>query len=316
MRPSPGAIAINVNFDSLNEAFGFPTGFRDPSFFEPFDRFEALAARHGAKLTLFMIGRDMESPEVFARVRDWAGAGHEIANHTWSHPMSLGAMSESEIADEIGRCHDIIARATGREPRGFTAPAWSTSRAVMKELLKRRYLYDASLFPSCALYPMVARIALNHWHDPKRLRQSLSRRDWGLALMSPRDPFLASADWRPARADQDAIVVLPLPTVSRLDVPLWHTVGYVLGWSRHESIFRRVLAESEAPYYLLHPADFVAAEEVPQGHSHALERLSVPGRTKLERLASALALARDSGRVFVTMDELAAGVRARAGRSA
>ena len=57
-------IAIDINFDSLNENLGFPKGFKDPSFFKVFDRFLELSNKYNFKYSLYFIGKDLENPEI------------------------------------------------------------------------------------------------------------------------------------------------------------------------------------------------------------------------------------------------------------
>jgi len=70
----------------------------------------------GAALTIFAVGRWLdENPDVARRVLD---AGHELANHTYTHP-ALGGLGASRVADEIVRCRDALARHAGGPGRWF-----------------------------------------------------------------------------------------------------------------------------------------------------------------------------------------------------
>src|SRR5581483_3509702 len=75
--------------------------------------------RHGAVATFFLCGKNVEkSPELAHRI---AAEGHEIGNHTYSHP-SLLWRSPGFIALEIERAQRIIADRTGHSPRLFRPP--------------------------------------------------------------------------------------------------------------------------------------------------------------------------------------------------
>lgn len=299
-------IALNVNLDSLSEACGFPGGFRDPSFFQVFDRIEGLAARVRAKLTVFVIGRDLEDPEVFARVRSWARAGHEIGNHTWSHPLNLGALPRVRIREEIRRAHDRIAECAGAPPRGFVAPNWSLSRAVIAELVELGYTYDTSLFPSVFLYALVAKCTLNTLRYPARLRAGLGRRDWFYPLARPVRPHFVDERFRRVEGPGPGrLLELPLPAVGRFDLPCWHTLGFVLGRDRVEARLRRLLRTHPGLYYLMHPADFTAPEEFDPRFRFTLERMAVPLAEKMERAEAAFHILAASGRPFATLGEAA-----------
>ena len=93
-----------------------------------------LLHRHNAKATFFVCGRNAERlPGV---IRSIAKAGHEIGNHTWSHPR-LDFTSAATMRDELGRTQSLIGDITGTAPRLFRAPygvRWFGLGAVQKEL--------------------------------------------------------------------------------------------------------------------------------------------------------------------------------------
>jgi peptidoglycan/xylan/chitin deacetylase (PgdA/CDA1 family) len=65
------------------------------------------------RATFFMIGRNVARyPDLAARV---AAEGHEIGNHTWSHP-SLYGYSDAGVLDQIDRTTIAINEAVGRPP--------------------------------------------------------------------------------------------------------------------------------------------------------------------------------------------------------
>lgn len=67
----------------------------------------ALAAT-GAKVTVFIVGTWLrDNPAMAATITT---AGHELANHTWSHP-TLENLDEAGIRDELTRCRDELAAA-------------------------------------------------------------------------------------------------------------------------------------------------------------------------------------------------------------
>ena len=128
-------IAINVNFDSLGESYGFPRDYKDPTFFEVADRFMEIASKYDFKYSLFVIGKDLQKPENRARVREWASMGHEIGNHSWSHPFNMGGLKDDELYQEVKLAHDIIAETIVYAPSGFIAPCWSTSSRFLDVLI-------------------------------------------------------------------------------------------------------------------------------------------------------------------------------------
>jgi len=74
----------------------------------------ALAAGR-AKVTVMAVGTWLDAhPSMAASI---TGGGHELGNHTWSHP-ELASLSEQGIRAEIGRCRDTLIRLSG-SPGGY-----------------------------------------------------------------------------------------------------------------------------------------------------------------------------------------------------
>lgn len=79
---------------------------------------ELLDAAHtaGVALTIFAVGRWLdENPDMARRILD---GGHELANHTYTHP-ALGRVGATTVADEISRCRDALTRHAGVPGRWF-----------------------------------------------------------------------------------------------------------------------------------------------------------------------------------------------------
>jgi len=307
MHLSGAPTAVSINFDSLNEAYGFPAGYRDPSFFEGMDRLLSIAERYGIPLSIYVIGKDLENKEIFSRVRDWAQAGHEIGNHSWSHRVDLGRMTPAMVRDEIGRAHDLIADCIGAEPVGFIAPAWSTSSRVVKALIELRYLYDTSVFPSFVLYPAVIKNFFHHLGNPKKSIRIIDRPDWLGPFVRPTEPYYTDKDFRVLREPtSEGLLVLPLPTLSRLTPCIWHTVGFMFGWPFLLKQVERLLNAHKGFYYLLHPADFLGPEDTTDKYSHSLYRMDISLNEKIQRLEQVFERLAFSPRPVGTMRELAA----------
>ncbi|MFH8369420.1 polysaccharide deacetylase family protein [Streptomyces sp. NPDC018031] len=80
--------------------------------------------------TFFLLGKNHVAryPDVVRRIAD---EGHEVANHTWSHPR-LTDKDESEIREELGRTQDAIEKITGRRPTLMRPPQGRTDDEVAK----------------------------------------------------------------------------------------------------------------------------------------------------------------------------------------
>src|SRR5438067_12715348 len=88
-----------------------------------------LLAAHHIKATFFLIGENVaEHPEIVAReVRE----GHEIANHSWSHP-NLAKMSDDGVRGQLRKTEDAIRSAIGNRPTLMRPPYGSISTRQKK----------------------------------------------------------------------------------------------------------------------------------------------------------------------------------------
>jgi peptidoglycan/xylan/chitin deacetylase (PgdA/CDA1 family) len=92
-----------------------------------------LLAAHHIKATFFVIGENVsEHPEIVARA---AREGHEIANHSWSHP-NLAKLSDEGVRRQLWRTDDAIKSATGTRPTLLRPPYGSITER------EKRWIHD------------------------------------------------------------------------------------------------------------------------------------------------------------------------------
>jgi len=87
-------------------------------------------ARHDIRATFCVVGSNVANhPGLAARIVD---GGHQIANHTNTHPMNLSTLAPARIRAEIERADDAIrAAGGGASPRLFRAPGGTWSAAII-----------------------------------------------------------------------------------------------------------------------------------------------------------------------------------------
>ena len=93
------------------------------------------------KATFFVVGQcAAEYPAIMKRI---VAEGHEVASHSWSHPL-LSKMGEGGVTDQLQKAHDAIVNTTGVAPKvmrppygGFTANqrAWANGKWGYKIVL-------------------------------------------------------------------------------------------------------------------------------------------------------------------------------------
>jgi peptidoglycan/xylan/chitin deacetylase (PgdA/CDA1 family) len=101
-----------------------------------------LLAAHHIKATFFVIGENVaEHPEIVARA---AHEGHEIGNHSWSHP-NLGKMSDDAVRGQLRRTEDAIKSATGARPT-LLRPPYGSITARQKRWIHGEFGYEIVLW--------------------------------------------------------------------------------------------------------------------------------------------------------------------------
>ena len=83
----------------------------------------------GARATFFVLGENVKGREQI--VRRTAAAGHEIGNHTFTHPWLQGRPRD-EIGRELTAAEELIERVVLQRPRVFRAPYLATDEAVLE----------------------------------------------------------------------------------------------------------------------------------------------------------------------------------------
>jgi peptidoglycan-N-acetylglucosamine deacetylase len=78
-----------------------------------------LLERHKTKATFFLTGKHVRAFPALAK--EIAERGHTVGNHTDTHP-NLVFLPSRRIAEELDRCDDAIASATGRPVRWMRPP--------------------------------------------------------------------------------------------------------------------------------------------------------------------------------------------------
>jgi len=92
-----------------------------------------LLAAHHIKATFFVIGENVaEHPDIVARA---AREGHEIANHSWSHP-NFAKLSDEAVRRQLWRTDEAIKGATGMRPTLLRPPYGSITER------EKRWIHD------------------------------------------------------------------------------------------------------------------------------------------------------------------------------
>jgi peptidoglycan-N-acetylglucosamine deacetylase len=306
MAPQHRTCAVSVDLDGLDCYYGIhglgpvPEGLSGLVLRRALPRFLDLFDRRGIQATLFVIGRDAMSDG--AAVREAVAAGHEIANHSYTHPYGLLRLPPAEMEAEVVRAHDVLTEVVSAPPVGFRSPGYTVDAGLLAVLCRLGYRYDSSMFPCWPYY--AAKAAVLMWMRLSGRRSASVLHD-PRALLAPPDAYRPDGR-RPWRRGTAPIVELPVAVTPGLRLP---AIGTVL-LAGASPLRRHVLrAMRRRPFFNLELHGIELCDAQQDGIPDALVRrqpdLCVSLPEKLELLDAALDAA-GAGRRFVTLREAAA----------
>lgn len=96
-----------------------------------------ILAQARARATFYVIGNNVRRyPEIARRI---VAEGHEIGNHTWTHPV-LSRQGDSTVLREIDRTQEIIWQTVGAVPVTMRPPYGAFTQRQMRMLSDARHL--------------------------------------------------------------------------------------------------------------------------------------------------------------------------------
>jgi peptidoglycan/xylan/chitin deacetylase (PgdA/CDA1 family) len=133
-QPTPGPVIVpeKTTYNSCNvEGMSIAITFDDGPNPELTPRLLDMLKERGIKATFFVVGKNVEEyPGIVTRM---ALDGHEVANHSWSHP-TLTKLGVESFRKQIENTNQAIAKATGKRPVLMRPPYGATSVNLNKRL--------------------------------------------------------------------------------------------------------------------------------------------------------------------------------------
>lgn len=109
--------------------------------------------KYNVKATFFVVGKHVNwYPK---SVIEASERGHEIGNHTYTHP-NINSLSKKAIIDEIKSCEEVILEKTGKRPAVFRPPFGNFDKDMMEEV-SRETGYTTILWSS---------VDVKDWQNP------------------------------------------------------------------------------------------------------------------------------------------------------
>lgn len=290
MRPAPPAgpppCALTIDVDGLDlyaRLHGLPASVAGPqAWTRGVRRFLDLLGGRGVRATFFVVGGDVARPG-HARdlLQEAVRRGHEVGNHTLTHPYDLAGLPAAEQLREVRGGADAIEGACGVRPAGFRAPGYAGAPGLLRLVAQAGHSYDSSLLP-CPAYVLAKWAAMAALRVRGRTTAAVAG-SLRPALLGPRGLH------RPAEAQ--GLVEAPISTTARLRVPLLGTTLLHLppAWLRGALPgLRRGLPLVNVG---MHAVDLVGVRE--DGVAPALHVRPEPGRLTLEEKSARLLAALD-----------------------
>jgi peptidoglycan-N-acetylglucosamine deacetylase len=165
--------AVNVDIDGLylydrihghsggagNDA-GFSATAHDPrAWTRGVARFLDLFDRTGVRATFFVVAQDLDHPDVAAVFREVVAAGHEVGNHSLTHPYDLSRLPRASMVAELAVARDRLQQRAGAAVHGFRAPGYVLSPTLLDVIAETGHRYDSSRFP-CPPYQAAKALAI------------------------------------------------------------------------------------------------------------------------------------------------------------
>ncbi len=253
------------NLWSYLKTHGDPGWETFPSFLDrATDRILPILSELDLRITFFIVGKDAELEKNGAALRAISDAGHEIASHSHWHVPHFHKLGRLETQQELELAENAIEAATGRKPKGWRGPSFSFSRTLVETLSARGYEYDATIFPTF-LGPLARLYFFATSGLSSKQREERSDLFGGV-----------SNGFRPIRAfrwrieDKPGFLEIPVTTVPGIRTPFHASyLHYLATFSETaaktymESALQLCRISSVSPSFLLHPTDFLGAEDAP-----------------------------------------------------
>lgn len=210
--------------------------------------------RRGVKATFYVIGEELGRSSCRDFCLQAVREGHELANHTFSHPADLYRLSYEEKEREIRRCSDAIEELINQPVVGFRAPGYYLDDEIIEILIQQNFQYDSSVLPSFINLLMGAFIALRSGKAPDKV---FGRRRFGFVskniarIHSRRDP-------------ERFLYEIPISSLPFVRTPVHSTFIFLLG-DRYFDLLRWFFRQPNRDWvYMFHAVDTLDEAPFPE----------------------------------------------------
>lgn len=251
------------------------------------DYFYTIAMRRALRLfehnniyaTFFCVGDELEN-SISARemIKEAFLSGHEIANHTYSHPYGLTQLKDTEIIFQIEKCSSNIENVTGVKPVGFRSPGYDINNNVIRILENLGYKYDTSGSWS------VLNVLAKAWHKIRSKDKNIPSGFGASSSALHAYPYFPSYyNWLDETGCRK-IIEVPLPRTRIFNLPFYSNFHLMM-----PSFYAKfAINQMDQDYfiYLFHLIEFVDLNDNIPGELHIHPNLKIGLSKKLNLIDS------------------------------
>jgi lambda repressor-like predicted transcriptional regulator len=269
-------------------------------------RLKVLFEEAGVRATFFVVGRDASDAPRAALLQTLLDAGHALGNHSWDHNLNYRRLSEADLDADVSRSERVLKEMLGVVPRGFRAPGYGASPALLRVLAQRGYAYDSSIMPGP--WGWVFR-ALD-----RRMQRQAGKPDGGGAKSQYSNWGEAFGPLRPYRVDQDRpqmvkadspLLEIPAATAPLLHLPFQAGVSMRMGEKYFRTLLRSFAWKPGMPILLLfHGADLTDFSQVRLPFFRKAGFFNIPVETRAGLARTFLEALKERAEVVTTEDWL------------
>jgi peptidoglycan-N-acetylglucosamine deacetylase len=295
-------LAVSIDLDELHHyraIYGQPPGEHSTAVYtHALPRLVDWARQRRIPLTWFVVGRDIERPESAEAAKCLANAGDELACHSFSHHYDLTRRPFVEMRAEVEKGISAIERATGVAVKGFRAPGYVVSDALLQLLRECGLRYDSSVFP-CPSYYAIKAATIAALAARRQPSQSLV--DVPEVLMAPTVPYRVG---QPYWFRGTGIWEVPIQVTRKARLPFIGTALSLAGTTGARLLARGVLGERFVNLEL-HGIDALDEQDGLGTLAKRQRDLRIPWGKKLDAIDAAVGFLQRKGYRCVRLDELA-----------
>ncbi len=249
---------ISIDVDSLSSIYkgqgcSRPGGYTFVEFRSGLENLSDFFSRYAIKTTMFMVGDDFLYEKNQTAIKEISNNGHEIANHSMTHPQGFRWLSKQEKEMELAAMSDICHEVTGKRPIGFRSPGWNIDDATLPVLNKLKYAYDSSVFPT-SLMPLMK---FTHWSSmSKQKKQDRTTMGQINYMFSPLPPYHVSKHSL-GKKGNNSLVEFPISVSPYLRIPFFATLLLFTGLGFFKKLYRLIRVAGLPVHFQMHLSDFI-----------------------------------------------------------